>query len=592
MKKQNIMKTSGSITLILLLSLCLFSVSCTKEWLKPEPKSFFSPDNVYIDKAGFEALIVTMKKDLKMECYDQMNDLVMDFCTTDLGSPWSQLDFKKLTPNSDQYYRFLTMFTAVYTAIKNTNVLISRIDNITWENQADRNLLLAEAYWFRSYWYYRLVNSYGDVPFIGKEITEAKLDFQSHSRWAILDKIQSDMEFAVQWLPETAKPGDVTKGAGNHLLAKIYLANLEFDKAIEAATAVINGPYALMTDRFGSWKDDPRRNVIWDLHRPENFSLPENTEAIMNTIDRFEAPSDAKSPGLFTMRMYGPAWHQSKVLDSEGKPGMVQSGPEYDTLGRGNANIRLDYFYTYNLWTYQAETWKNTPDLRRSDINWIETYEYLYNNPTSVDYGKSFNPAYLATPLDTFYNMYAVPQYILFVPQGDPNERPMGGNGDWYIFRLADTYLLRAEAYFWKNQMGEAANDINKVRERAHATPITSAEVNIDFIFDERARELMAEEPRHSELVRVSFIMAKLNLNGYTLDGFSDKSYYYDRVMARNETYTKKPTLLGNTADLLPYHILWPIPQDVITANTKGVINQNIGYVGADNNIPPLEVIE
>lgn len=590
MKKQNIMKALRSITLIL--SLFLLSVSCSEEWLKPEPLSFFSPENVYVDKAGFEALLFTLRKDLKMENYNYSNNIAAEFSASDLANIWFEIDFFKVTPNTDDAGRFLAMFIEVYTAIKNTNVLISRIDNVAWASQEERNSILAEGYWYRAYWYYRLVNTYGDVPFIGEEITSAKLDFYTHSRWAILDKIQSDMEFAVQWLPETAQPGVVTKGAGNHLLAKIYLANLEFDKAIEAASNVINGPYALMTERFGSWKDDPKRNVIWDLHRPDNFSIPENTEAILNSVDRFEAPSDAKTEGLFTMRNYGCAWHQSAVKDSEGKAGMVQSGLEYDTLGRGNSFVRLTYFYQYTLWNYQQQTWQNTTDLRRSDINWVDKNEYLYNNPASVDYGKPVNLAYMASPVDTFYNMYAVPQYILFVPQQDPNSRPMGGNGDWYVFRLADTYLLRAEAYFWKNQMGDAANDINKVRERSHATPITADEVNIDFIFDERARELMAEEPRHSELVRVSYIMAKLNMNGYTLVGFSENNYFYDRVMKYNEIYTKKPTVYGNTADIAPFHVLWPIPSNVITANTKGIINQNVGYVGAGINVPPIEVIE
>lgn len=137
-----------------------------------------------------------------------------------------------------------------------------------------------------------------------------------------------------------------------------------------------------------------------------------------------------------------------------------------------------------------------------------------------------------------------------------------------------------------------AAADINKVRERANALPITAGEVNIDFILHERACELFAEEPRHSELVRISYIMAKAGLNGYSLTNFSEKNYYFDRVMRYNNTYQKKIQLLGNTANMAPFHALWPIPSLVITANMKGVINQNIGYDGANRNIPPLTKIE
>src|SRR5690606_5982465 len=155
----------------------------------------------------------------------------------------------------------------IFEMIKNSNVAISRIDDIEWDEESTRNEVLAEALWHRSYWYYRLIGNYGDVPFVNEEVQGAKLDFQTHSRWAVLDKIQADMEFAVEWMPETAAPGIPSRGAGNHLLTKIYLANMEFDKAIAAASRVIEGPYALMTDRFGQDAADIGKNVIWDLHR-------------------------------------------------------------------------------------------------------------------------------------------------------------------------------------------------------------------------------------------------------------------------------------------------------------------------------------
>ena len=49
---------------------------------------------------------------------------------------------------------------------------------------------------------------------------------------------------------------------------------------------------------------------------------------------------------------------------------------------------------------------------------------------------------------------------------------------------------------------------------------------------------------------------------------------------------------MGNSPRLSPHHVLWPIDANVITANTQGIINQNEGYIGAENNVPPLETIE
>ncbi|WP_372933720.1 RagB/SusD family nutrient uptake outer membrane protein [Mariniphaga sediminis] len=584
------MKYIANILVVGLLTLGI--ISCSEEWLEPKPKSFFSPENVYVDKAGFESLLITMRKDLKREHTGNIHFISAEFAVSDLGSPWSQLDFYNLTPNTSRYYPFLSFFTDVYGFIKNTNVVISRIDNIEWESDQEKNAILAEALWHRAYWYYRLIHTYGDVPFINEEISGAKLDFYTHSRWTILDKIQSDLEFAATWLPEEVGLGAISKGAANHLLTKVYLANSNFDKAIETATKIIEGPYALMTERFGVDLEDKNRNLMWDLHRPKNFNIAQNTETILTFIDRYEAPSDVRSRGLYTMRLYGCQWMQAQVLDSEGSPGMKASGAAYDSLGRGNANVRLTAHYQYHIWNYGGQSWKNTQDLRRADINWQDIHEYKYNNPSSVDYGKPVNPAYFANPVDTFKHLYAVPHYILYVPMDDPSVTPVGGNGDWYIFRLAETYLLRAEAYFWKDQLTLAANDINQVRQRANAIPISPGEVTIDFIFDERARELFAEEPRHSELLRASYILAKSNKEGYSLDNFSEKNYYYDRVMTYNKTYEQKIELLGNTANMAPFHALWPIPSNVITANTLGIINQNTGYDGAENNVAPLETIE
>ena len=125
---------------------------------------------------------------------------------------------------------------------------------------------------------------------------------------------------------------------------------------------------------------------------------------------------------------------------------MVANGPMYDSLGRGNANIRLTGYYQYDIWAYKGTTWRNTPDLRREDINWVDIHELKYNNPVSVDFGKPTNTQFLAAQVDRFKHVYAMPHYIMYNPQDDPKATPMGGNGDWYIFRLAETYLLGAEA--------------------------------------------------------------------------------------------------------------------------------------------------
>jgi hypothetical protein len=570
--------------------MALFQVSCSQEWLEPEPLSFFAPQNVYVDEEGFESLLVTMRKSLKAEYYGFFNYFTAEFAPSDLAVAGYVPDFSINTPTSSDRVPYGSMFDPIYRYIKNANVLISRIDDVEWEDEQVRNRLVAEAYWHRAYWYYRLVHSYGDVPFIGLELTGAKLDFYTHSRWAILDKIQSDMEWAVEWLPLTAAPRVPTKGAGNYLLAKIHLANTDFDKAIEAATKVIEGPYALMTERFGSWANDPSRNVIWDLHRHENINIPQNTETILGLVDRWEAPDGARQNQTLAAN-YMP--HYWDVPDESGSRGIVYPSAMMDTLMRGQGIITASNFYQFNLWGDDTYNWQNTPDLRRADINWIEMSEIKYNRPESPNFGEPIRKLW-PNSSDTTIRWFSWPHYLTYNPSNQEESTWSGGNGDSYVFRLAGIYLIRAEAYYWNDQLSQAADDINMVRSRSNAPPITAAEVTIDYIFDERARELYAEEPRHSEMVRVSNIMAKLNLGGYNLENISQKSWWYDRVMQYNDIYdTPEGTWWrSQTPRIQPFNIYWAIPQSAITANTMGKINQNIGYQGAENNIPPLETID
>jgi hypothetical protein len=120
---------------------------------------------------------------------------------------------------------------------------------------------------------------------------------------------------------------------------------------------------------------------------------------------------------------------------------------------------------------------------------------------------------------------------------------------DQYMFRLAETYLLRAEAYVGLNQTAPAAADINKVRARASATPVAAGSVNLDYILDERMRELGVEEKRMLTLMR----MGKL----------------YDRVTKHNPFYGEK---------MEPRFNLWAIPESEIERNRTADLGQNPGY--------------
>lgn len=607
---------------------CFVLASCSESFLEPEPLSFFAPENVFVDKAGYEAQLVTMRKNLTTEHMGGRGTSLIHtqwiFGETHIGGAFMDMD--RLNPNvSADWFNVNGALGVMYQFIKDANVIITRIDDIEWENEQDRNEILAEALWHRSYWYNRMVHSYGDVPFIGEEVTSPRVDFKTHTRGAILDKIQEDLEWALTYLPESAAPGEITRYAGYHLLTRIALANKEFDTAIDAATTVINGPHDLMTERFGVDANDPERNIIWDLHRPQNVNASANTETILAIVDRYSDPDDVKTSGSWYQYHYNPSWHHSRVADSEGgqctyrpttaEADTLQGGEQWKVLGQGGTSAVPNQFFQYHLWEEGDYTFEDTPDLRRraGTGNWWEVDEILCNVPSSPDYGQPAINGTVGGGIQGLIHtsLFAANVYKTYHPERDGT--PLGGNADMYIFRLAETYLLRAEAYHWTGQEGLAADDINQVRERAGAEPISASEVDIDLIFDETLRELFFETPRQNELARVAFYMGEEGINGYDYETLHQSNWAYDRIIRTNDWYPQydgpyvgeltphgNPLPLGEqyrfasglTPRINPHNFLWPIADNFIDANTQGVINQNKGYVGADRNEPPLETIE
>jgi hypothetical protein len=591
--------------------------SCKKNWLEPKPLSFFSPSNAYKDADGMRAALVSCARNARIEYYGDNPPILTEMLfsevsvegTTDKSGPAQDLNLV-ITPDNAAKFddadhaKIGWYWREGYRAIKYANTVITRIDDAKYSSEEERNAILGAAYFYRALRYYRLVNQFGDVPAVMKEYNKPKLDFYSVKREVILQKMKEDLEFAQQWVPDNVNKGEATKGAISHLLTKVNLALGNFDDAIESASNVIGGgTYALMTEPFGATK----KNVIWDLHRPENKSLAENKEGLFLVIDRFGdggyyTGTTTLTGGMRIMRQAMPYWGNN-INTPSGKKGtndgtaseldVVQS----DLVGRGIGRCRPTPYSEYDIWD-------DANDLRHAKGNWMTMEDLVYNEPQL----KKDNDPYYLQPLqlhngsggilckDTIRSWFQWPQYKLFVP--DEENNPMqGGHSDWYIFRVAETYLLRAEAYFWKGDLVNAAADINAVRQRAGAASITPDKVNMGTILDERARELFFEEPRKTELTRISYLFAKTGIaaeNGktYSLDNFSDDNYFYDRVIAKNVFYRDKlHTIHGDQYTISPYHVLWPVPTDAIQANPNGVIKQNKGYTGYSGTVAALDSI-
>jgi hypothetical protein len=394
-------------------------------------------------------------------------------------------------------------------------------------------------------------------------------------------------------------------------LTKINLALGEFDDAITSATAVINGGvYSLMETPFGEIPKEQgdylaklgvvRSDVIARLHWPANRALAANKEALYMIISD-ENLIDSRMASL-TMRLTLPFWSKTganMLKTPENKQGMSDSPNQeiklVETFGRGIGRTPPSDYHA-------KEIWDDPKDLRHKKYNWINMEDLVYNNKASAGsyYGKSlqkYDTNGKALTADTLSNWYGWPHYKLYAL--DPKTPQLkGGAVNYYIFRLAETYLLRAEAYVWKNEPVKAMADINKVHTRAGCDPYTDVNnITIEAVLNERARELFWEEPRCAELHRISLLFAKTGKaykgKSYSINNYGTNNFYYDWIMEKNNFYRKNIRANnGQIYKMSPYHSMWPIPQDGINANIDGRINQNFGYDGYALNVPPLKAIE
>jgi hypothetical protein len=367
------------------------------------------------------------------------------------------------------------------------------------------------------------------------------------------------LQFAADNLPdvsELTEDGRLTKAAASHTLAEVYLCMKDWDRAIGAASAVINNPaYALMTQRFGAWKDRPG-DVFRDLFIRDNQNRHcaggPNTEAIWVNQYEYNVPGGgATAPGT---RYYG-VWYW-QLRDKNNVPLFI--GHTSQNGGCAYGFFANNDYMNYDIW---EDDWN---DMRNSEYNIRR--DLVADNPESEYYGKKIveNDAILDPGL---YNENWRPFWAKLVPfdnfPAETIQDPTTGLvytaaesafTDTYNIRLAETYLLRAEAYLGKEDPESAATDINVVRGRANAKPVSPGEVNIDYILDERSRELEYEEMRVITLMRCEKLVERV------------KKYnpYFNGKYSSHEIYD--------------YHRLWPIPQSEIERNTGAVLEQNPGY--------------
>lgn len=546
------MKMLKKINIIVYIAVLLIvQQSCSESFLDEVPLSDYSTVGVLTSEAGFETYMTALHKSARdeMAARDASRYFYIMQTSTDVAS------FGNSSVSSNNYS---TLFTPTGAHIRQVwewayqdmlliaNNIIVYAENPEladiWSSEEKKNAIIAEAKFFRAYTHNMMANLFGGVPIVDTIYAAPKLDFVRNTREEVLESAREDLEFASQWLPTTVEQeGRIVKAAADHLLTEVYISLGEYELAVASADNVINsGLYQLMTERFGSEANEPG-DVFSDLFRDGNQNRSSgNLESIY--VWQFEDMTlggQGGSNGNNRLRNWGP-WYE-RLTDPDGKAGMVV----VDSLGRGTGQVRPTPYFLYNIW---EGNWDN--DIRNSVHNIRR--ELRYTNPASAYFGQVVEPK--TAEIDTMQNIYPYPRKI----EGDIGTLTHTSTSwsgrtyqDFIVYRLAETYLLRAEAYFRMGELGLAADDINEVRERANATPIQASSVTEDFILDERARELITEEPRRRTLVRMG------------------------RLVDRVREYSIRDLTKNSIQD---HHQWWPIPQTAIDANIDARLEQNPGY--------------
>jgi len=538
MKNNNII--IRKVLYVLIATLMLVVVSCESDYLTEVPKDFLSPENTFVNDAGFNAGLTAMyssgrgfvgswqglhEKEWEV-FYGQGADIGFHINNKDWITDYSVVNSENGTVKR--------IWQKCYALIKDANVIITRAEgeNVDWSSDEAKNEAIAQAKFFRALSYRFLVWCYGDVPIIREEITSPKLDFVRDPANSVIDFIIEDLEYGSQNLPSANSTGArLSKAAADYLLAETYNATQQWDKSIEAANRILNdSQYALMTERFGTMTDKPG-DVYWDLYRLGNQDRSSgNKENIFAWQLDFDVDGGDVSFGL--ERAWGPFLEKLKTPDNK------QAILKDEFLGRPVVFIRITPWVETGMW----DDFDN--DMRNSEYNCRR--EFYINNPASAHFGEKIEPT------AANYVRYLFPYYQKFThPHGHPQGYDSGGRikNDWYVFRVAGVYLLRAEAYLGKSQKDKAAADINVIRSRAHAALVAASDVDIDYILDERARELLGEEHRRVTLARTNKLVERTKLHN---------------------------PVSGLT--IQDHHRLFPIPQAEIDANKEAELVQNPGY--------------
>ncbi len=550
-----------------LIALLVAGTFSCNSFLKEENMSGLTADGYYATAEGMEALINSCYTPMRL-WYGKENGIALSETGTDiitrgngmenpaLAMYNSDLDAKNFAVNFHWQY--------LYSALNTCNTAIGRI-GASPLLEANKKSREAEARFLRAFYLWHIVETWGGVHFSTEETKSMVLTANRTPVEKFYEQIFTDLTFAAEHLPPVqAEYGRVTRPAAEAFMARMHLTRKNYPAAAALAKKVISSySYSLVPNYANLWNINNVRNpeVVWMV----NFTA----DPILNR--------ELEVPGL-PLRDGGNNSHLFFLMTYDQVPGMqrdIVNGRPFARFmptaylldlfdetkdARFNATFQTVWLcnrpgkYTIN---------NGTADSDKREITLAAGDTAIFATKRVMTSAEKIAKKYTVIDRSRTYRADGIPavrdRYISFRKFLDPSRLTISeqqSKRDAFVIRLAEMYMIVAEAELLGGNPNTGLEYINAVRRRA-ALPgkqaemeITLADLTLDFILDERAREFAGEQLRWFDLKRTGKLV--------------------ERVQKYNP---------DASANIKPFHTVRPIPQAQLDALTnKGEFTQNEGY--------------
>lgn len=477
-------------------------------------------------------------------------------------------------------------WTLLWRGINQCNAGINRIDQAGFTNEAEKNKRLAELRFMRAFYYWHVVETYGGVMLRTEETGDPSgvLTATRSSVPEFYELILSDLQFASENLPLKKDWGNeysrASKQAALGFLARAYLSRAYyatgaeradfFTKARNTANEVINKKNEFGVELWANYADmwNPANNkgnkeALYVISNSSNFGL--NVDPNGNRLYQvFQAPYNGK-PGL--ERDLANGYESSRrlmsslhLLDLFDETKDARYAGSFQEVWIANK----EYTWTAgDVATYGKVASMVGKKINVGDTAMVATKRVIADKAQKPYVVFDRNDVYNAN--GTIINGRNFVNMKKFMDPNRTNANAQPGFKDVIVMRLAEMYLISAEAEMELGNNGAAAEMINVLRRRAAVKApadrtaemlVSASDINKEFILDERARELAGEHIRWFDLKR----MLGSGTNG---DAFA--AY----IKANNPDIT----------EVRNFHILRPIRQEELNSLLNGAeFGQNPGY--------------